>query len=777
MVAVQGTKATPKYRQTERRKRGSDEIGEQRLQEIVEEEIRSAIGYLGGDISEERRRAINYYYGDPFGNEQEGRSSVVSTDVQDVVEGIMPDLMEVFVAGDTIVEFQPRGPEDEDIAEQATDYCNYIYFQDNPGFQTTHDWIKDALLQKNGVVRVDWDESETESRHTLENVTSAQLFELNSDSEVEIIEFEEKPVEDPRLMMIVPDGILYDLTIIRKETDGRVVIRSLPPEEFLIARRAVELAGPNDKAPFTCHKRKVTASEMLQMGFSKEEIDDIPSHDDQDYNEERVSRFDDDEWPELNDSQDPAMREIWLYDCFIEVDFDGDGITEMRNVIVGGPGFKVLRNEAVDDHPFCSVTPIKIPHKFFGRSFADLTEDVQLIKSTIQRQTLDNMYGINNNRAAISKKVNIDDYLNKRVDGVIRVDTQGGDVAGHVHPLMPTPIIQQTLPLLEYWDSVRETRTGINRLGQGLDPDALDQTATGMNLLLGRTQLKKMHVARMFAETGFADCFRKILRLVVTRQERSRVIRLRNKWVEVDPSAWNAEMDVQVAVGLGSATNEAKIAALHMVAQKQEAIIAGYGPDNPLVGVDNLYNTYASMIKAMGIKNVNSYFKEIDPKKPIQVPKPPPDPKLLEMQAKQQESQARLQIEQQKLQLDSQKHQDQLQFDYWEAGQKFGVEVRKQDLEVRKRDIDASMGQGDLDIKRQGLMSPPNEENSKALVSLNASEQMEGQFSQVLNALVQGINSLGNASEQMAQAAQLMSAPKTAKRNKDGSYSVQIGND
>lgn len=731
------------------------------LRSIVKEEIHTAVGFVGGDVSEDRRRAMDYYLGDPFGNEQEGRSQVVSTDVQDTIETVMPDLLEIFAGGDEVVRFEPVGMEDEPFASQATDYCNHIWDKDNDGFGITHDWIKDALLQKNGVVKIYWDESEHQERETLQNINSLHLAELEADKEVEIVEYEERPVEDPQILPFAPDGIVHDATIIRTTTKGRVKVVPVPPEEFLIARRSVSL-GPDDYA-FACHKTRKTASDLLQMGYSQEVVESIPSHDDQDYNEERVSRFDDDEWPELDDSLDPAMREIWLYECYLKVDYDGDGITEMRQVTVAGPGYQLLENEAVDDHPFASLTPIRMPHKFFGRSLADLTSDIQLIKSTMQRQFLDHIYNVNNNRTAVSDKVDLDDLLTNRPGGIVRVDTTGPDVAGHILPLPPSTLGSVILPMLEYWDGIREMRTGVTRLNQGLDPESLNKTATGINQLLGRTQRRVLLIARVFAETGFKSAFKKILNLVVTHQKRARIIRLRNEWVEMNPQAWNTDMDVTITVGLGYGTKEQQVAMLDRVLQSQAGIVQMQGGANgPLITLDNVYHTYKKWLVANGLKDSEAHIS--DPKDAQQVPQEqPPDPKLIEVQGKQQEAIQKLQLEQARLQEEQRQHGEEMQFKYTELDAKFGLDRDKIQVDLAKVDVEREQKGADRELKAAEMQNGAVSEVVKGLQEsaktlAQASKDGEG-------------NSLQKAAEQLSAVAEALARPKRVVRDDKGNIS------
>lgn len=656
------------------------------LKSVVEAELRSANGWVGGEISEFRREGLQYYFGEPFGNEIDGRSSFVSTDVQDVVESVMPDLVDMFAGGEKVVEFEPYGVEDKAQAEQATDYVNYIWNRDNPGFEISHDWIKDALLQKNGLIRVDWDETPVTRRETLTRVNFIQAQQILDDPNVEIQEQEEVEPETEEEFQFAQGAPLFNLTVLKTFPRGRVKIQSLPPEEFLISRRATDI----DDAMLTCHKTKKTVSDLIEMGFDRKEIDKIPSHDEQDYNEERVSRFNlDDEWPDNDDSPDYAMREIWLYDCYVKVDFDGDNIAELRNVIVAGPGYKVLHNEEVDDHPFIDITPIRMPHKFFGRSLHELVKDIQLIKSTIMRQILDNMYNINNQRAAINDRVNLDDWLTNRPGGVVRV-SGSQPVGDSITPVTQNPLGPHAYNILEYMDGVRELRTGITRYNQGLDPESLNKTATGINLLLGQTQKRILLIARLFAETGFKKAYKKILRLVVNNQDVARVIRLRNDFVSVDPRAWNMEMDVTVRVGLGFGTKETRVQMLERIIAIVERIINYQGGmEGPFVFPKNVHEILVQYVNAAGLKPAGLYFSDPanQPQKPEQ-----PDPELektkMEDQRKREEMQLEDQRKRQEMALQHQRELQKIQLD---------AEVKKMELQVRAQaEVAKAAQQGEL---------------------------------------------------------------------------------
>ena len=652
-------------------------MDEQELRAALHTQITSAAGYIGGEISEDRRAAMDAYNGEPLGNEIDGRSQIVSSDTFDTIEGMLPDLMQIFTSSDRAVEFAARSEEDEEMADQATDYVNFIWNNDNDGFLVFYDLFKDALIQINGVAKIWWDENPGETRSTHTGLDASQVAYLLDQDGVEAIEHEEywpektleffeaegiDPEQDEEILaaLFPPEmelaGKLHDLTLKRKQSP-RTRVMGVPPEHFLISRRATSL----DDAPFMAHWEQKTVSELIEDGFDPGQLEDIPSEDTLEFNEERTARFNrEDEYPFEQRSIDGATRIIEVFDCYVRADFDGDGIAELLNVKVAGPQHEILKYkdgkelaiEPVEDHPFVSVTPIRIPHKFFGRSFAEIVEDIFKSKTSIFRQALDNMYNANNARAAISSKVNLGDYLNNKVGSPIRVDTQGADVGGHIVPVPTQMITGDCVGMLEYWDRVRESRSGVNLLSQGLDPDALNSTASGINQLLGRSQMRMLMVAQLFAY-GVRDAFRKILKLVIAHQDKPRVIRLRNKWVEMDPRVWDAEMDVQVNVGLGRGTQEQKVMTAQMVVQMTLQLLQIQGGiAGPFVYPHQVREAFAKLYEVLGLKSADPFIADIGEEETQQIMQqmqgqsdPEVELKKQELALKQEEAQAKLKLE------------------------------------------------------------------------------------------------------------------------------------
>jgi len=410
----------------------SEKITEEELVTRIRGEISDSLGYMGDYISAQREQAMKYYYGLPFGNEVEGRSQFVDSTVQDTIEWIKPSLMRIFASGDEMVKFSPHGPEDVEMAKQATDYVNYVFTKDNPGWEIMYSWFTDALLSKNGIVKIWWDEYSEDQREEYRNLEEVEFSMLINSNEVEVIEHTEYEVDNtPR----------HDVVIKRSSYNGKIKIENVPPSEFLISREAKNIQD----ARFVCHRVIKTLSELREM-YPDEDLDPAElgggGDDMSAFSAERLERYQFDKsakyWEGMGGGDDygeEGLRTYWLHESFLKTDFDGDGITELRKVCTVGS--KVLANDEIDSIPFVSITPVKIPHKFFGLSVADLVMDLQLMKSTLMRNLMDNMYNQNFGRFAVLEgQANLDDLLTQRPGGVVRVKSPNA-----VMPLA-TPALQ-----------------------------------------------------------------------------------------------------------------------------------------------------------------------------------------------------------------------------------------------------------------------------------------------------------------------------------------------
>ena len=610
-----------------------------KLKSILGNHIENALGYLGGSLSESRKKSLEYYLGDKLGTEIDGRSQVVSTDVSDTIESILPNLLRIFTASDKVVKCEPVTAEDVPMADQATAYLNHVFYKENNGFQLLYNFFKDALIEKNGFLKIYWDESESVEFETYQNL-SLEDKEALEDTKDEIEFIEEEEIEDEASKeqfekaieqyeaqglempeMEVPDFVLYNCKIKRTKKTGKIKVESVPPEEFLIDRNAKTI----EDAEFVSHKVLISRSDLIAMGYDEDEVNNLPASSDDIYNTENTVRQGDvDEYLTDNYAQGQNTK-VLIYESYVKYDYDEDGIAELRKIVsAGDDGSMVLENMPCDNIPFVTVTPIPMPHRFYGRSVSELVEDIQLMKSTVMRQLLDNMYLTNNNRVAVMDgMVNMDDLLTTRPGGVVRTKQPPNQV---MQPLQSQPISQQAFPMLSYLDTVREARTGITKSAQGLDADTLNsKTATGVNTLMTQTQMRSELIARIFAETGVKDLFRKIFELMVKYQDREKVVMLNNQYIPVKPTEWKDKFNISIVVGLGTGSKEQQTVMLNSILERQiQAFQLQGGKEMPMVSLKNIYNTLSKVIENAGLKNVENYFVDPDIGKQMMPPPQPP---------------------------------------------------------------------------------------------------------------------------------------------------------
>ena len=611
-----------------------DEEDNDSLVNVIGSHIDDSLGFIATDTQLERAAALEYYLREPYGNEVEGRSQIVTGEVAEVVDGALPQIMKVFTTNSKAVEFEPVNAGDSALAEQVTQYVNHIFYKDNNGFEIMHDWFKDGLLQKVGVVKAYWDDKKNTTTEKYQNLTEDELAMLMQDEEVEVVEQEEveevieqepQPSVDPMtgqpmidemgmpVMMEVPPivNIYYNVKCKRTKDYSQVKIENVAPEEFLIDKNATTIQD----ADFVAQRSLVTRSDLIPMGYDPEIVDELSTGDLLDFTPERVARYGAGEEPfNTNNSDDESMERIEYYECYVKTDLDEDGVAELHRVCYADN--KILMHEECDYVPFHSVCPIPIPHKFFGQSLADRAMDLQLIKSTVTRQMLDNLYLTNNYRVgAVEGQVNLDDLLTSTAGGVIRIKNPNALV-----PMTVQSSAAQSFPMLEYLDSVQAKRSGVSDAQQGLNPDILSNvTATAVSAMTSASQGKLELIARIFADTGVSSLFKGILALICKYQNKERIIKVHNSFVPMNPREWTTQYNLTVNVGLGTGGKQEQLATMQMILQKQEEVIKNYGLANPLVNLKQYRDTLAKFVNMAGFKDDSAFLMEVSEEQAMQL--------------------------------------------------------------------------------------------------------------------------------------------------------------
>lgn len=688
----------------------ADKLDETELKGLVSSEIRSAITYDTSELSKKRADALEYYQGEMRDiPAMEGRSSVTSHLLADTIGWMLPGIVRVFTASDEFGIYEPTRQNDEDNAKQATDYCNYVFWKDNHGYRVLYNGTHDSLLHGNGIGKIWWDDSEEcdYSEHT--RLTAEQVALLQQEEGVEILAYEEN--EEPDMMeqpdpetgqMVQVPIQTFDIKIKRILSRGRIKIEVIPPEDFLIDKDAVT----THYARFLAHRDSKTRSELIEMGFDRETVENLPADGLNYFAEEALAR--DDDRVDFLGNADESQELVELYECYVKADADGDGISETIRVYYAGNagGGEILDWEvADDDHPFFDVPCEPMPHRWDGRSVADNTMDIQRIQTVLERQMLDNFYASNLPMPVIEEGTvkNMDALLNPQFGNPIIVKK------GAVINWQEVPNVSaDTLEALRFLDETVEKRTGVSRTMMALDPEALqNQTATASQNQRDASYSKIELIARNQAELGWRVMFKKMLKLVVKHQDRPRTIRLRDQWVEIDPRHWNSNMDVTINVGLGTGSRDRDMMMLQQVLQTQQGLVdyfmAGGMQAEAMQMLPKIITTMRKIAESAGIKAVDSFYPDISDedvqRKLEQMAQQPekPDPEVQKAQMKIEADQA---LGQSKMQMEAQKAQSETEL----AIQKMQMEfqLRREEAQINAQQKREQLVE-EMNLKREQL--------------------------------------------------------------------------
>ena len=651
-------------------------LSKSKLLALISQEISNSLGFYSSDLSKQREDALKYYLGEPLGNEVEGRSSVVSQDLLEVVESMLPSLMRMFTQSDKMVNFDPQGPEDVKYADQITDYCNFIFNRDNDGFSILHSMFKTALLQKNGFCKIYWKTSKKQKKESYKHLDEMQYQALLIDNEIEIIDVETIEEED---------GIYYDVELRRTKEYGRCQIDPVPPEEILVSPRAKSL----DDCNFIAHRVTKTVSELIDMGFNKKDVESLPSSEDSVFNTEATTRrsYDDPTMDIDITNIDPSMRNVQITECYMKVDMDGDGIGELRKIIVGGSGYNnytILENEEINILPFAMCVAVPMPFRFFGLSMYDLLADVQMMSTAIMRQTLDNMYTLGNARTVVvDGQANLDDLLTSRPGGIVRVKSPNA-----VTPMPQQNFLNEGLAMMQKIDQLKEKRSGVPNQLMGLNPDTINKshtTAESTRSMMQTSTQRIELVARSFAD-GVKDIFKNILAVISEYQDQERIVKLRGEFVSMNPREWTDHYDCTVQVGLGTGNQDQRLQVLQQVLNVQEKMISQGGMG--MVTSQTIYNTIEAFLQNSGYKDATQFFNNPSQQQPQQPKQDKQDPALQlaaqQIEIQKQKAMADMDFKNRKLEADNQMKMQKLNLDEQKLATQVVKEQNVSELEKEK---------------------------------------------------------------------------------------------
>jgi len=649
------------------------------IQNRVRAALEAAIQWHEEELEPDMVKATDYYNGEPFGDEEEGRSKVVSRDVHDVTIGQLPSLMRIFFGGEDAVEFRPERPDVVQVAAQATDYVNYVVREENDGFLEYYAAFKDALVRRLGIFKW-WHEDFTRVLQSVHDVDDQGLMVLMLDADVEDIEIESVSYDEKG------GSETYTVRVTRREADGKSRFQAVPPEEFVFSDDARSLPS----APLVAHVREVAQEELLAMGIPEDVIEEAAQKTLDQYSDDELAtarRVDGGESGVADEEVDPSQIPVIFAEVYCLVDGDGDGIAETRLCQCIGPTYEIVngdgKGEIVDEIPFAVMTPDPEPHTIVGRgNYQDLGE-VQRVKSHILRRTLDSLSrAVDPDTVVDDARVNMHDVLHPEISGVVRVT---GDVNSAMREMAHQFVGHATLPMLEHYDAVREDVSGYTKASAGLDPEALQSsTRTGVVAHLSASQQRIELIARSFAETGVKPLYKGLLRLAVKHANREKMLRLRGEWVAVDPRHWQATMDVQVNVTIGQGTVEDRMAVLGAALGKQMELMQ---MGSPLVTWAEVRYTLGKVIQLSGRQDGDLLFRPWGPEQQAKLeeqmkmnPPQPSDPTVMLAE-----------VEREKNQLQAQMDQVKLQQERWKIQLEDERERDKmaQDMALKEREIEA----------------------------------------------------------------------------------------
>jgi F0F1-type ATP synthase membrane subunit b/b' len=651
----------------------------------------NSLGGDKGDLGSERATALDHYHGRPYGNEVEGRSQVVSKDLMEAVDWALPAIIRAFVQSGRLGEFAPLGPEDEELAQQESDYLDQVLMRDNPGFMVLHDAVKDTLLLKNGYVKHFWEDQEKVSEEKYTGLTMEQITMMLQKIQSEGAEVEIKGQESYQ-----GEIETFDIQLQVKRKCGKLIWMAVPCEEVRVSKRC---RGSLQESPFTEHVTRKTRSDLIEMGMPRSFVDNLPSLEEKKNDEQDYARNSVEEESEYDGQSivDRSMDEIEFCEAYLRVDYDGDGIAELRKVVTCAdripPGEQW--NEQIPAVPMTGFVMKRVPHRHIGESLDDELSDIQEIKTTLKRQLLDNLYLINNSRTAINELVNPKDLLSSTPGGVVRMKGES-PVGNNIMPIPVAPILDKVLPAIDYLDKTKEIRTGI-RPGSDMDPDVLKETTKGAFMEhLNRASQKIEMITRMIAESGVKEALLQCHALLVRHQDQPRVVQLRGKWVPVNPQMWKERTDLRIKVGLGTGNEEEKRQKLMLLWQ----MIGNLGPLG-MAGPQQLFNLFSDLAKTMGFDMPEKYV--MDPQSPEfqqqqaqKANQPPPEVMIEQMRAtaKAQSDQMRAEmqamVDQNRQEMEAQQQRARMQMELQLERERAAIDMQLERERMKmKADVDA----------------------------------------------------------------------------------------
>lgn len=720
------------------------------LLSLLKKERADAEDYTDTLIGEDRAKAMDYYLRRPMGNERKGRSQVISAEVFKTVEGLTTAISNIFSQSKTPIQFEPKRAGGEKSAEERTLVCEYIYNKLNNGLEIDTSAIKDGLLLKTGFITWRFEKDTTVKIETYSGQTQDSIALIQDVPNVEIIE-----ISEPRQGL---EGEVFDVKVKVTDSNGKIIVEALPPEEILVSPRA--RSYQIEKAPCVIWRRMRSRTELLAAGYDEDLVDSLnfwgANYGSVDGVGSQIYRTND------NLTTSFSEGEALIFKYWIRLDQDGDGIPELRCIEVSDNDV-ILSNEITDEIPIASWTPNPQPHEFFGRCPADEQIESQEVQTVLIRQTLDNVYFANNPMWRVDPTGGKDAIRQLMNPSIGQVLTAPKDA---LEPVAMPFIAQHSMPMIEYFKADDENKTGFTRYAQGMDAKSLNNTATGVSIITNMSQERVKFMANLYAQCK-AKAIRGIAKLLSQHCDEMKplTLRLSGEYQTIDPRQWDEEFDMSINVGLGVVDKDKQIQSRMMIATAQAQAVQAGGLGK-LVTMKNIYNLQSDLAELSGEKNPDKYWTDPDTVPPPPPPGPPPEVQKaqMELQADQQKFQAQSSLE-------MQKHQDSMSLEKYKAEMKASLDFEiAQMREQFKRDIESSR----IDASSRPAANINLGGNDIATILQSGNQETQNLMAQVAQMQAQGFAQMSEAISQLAQA-QMQSAlmPKQATLSNGKTVTIQ----
>lgn len=610
---------------------------QEEIKSIISAHLNSAVGRDNDSVSTEREENLERYYSKQYGDEREGRSGVLTTECRDVVNWTVPSLMDIFLSTDKPVEYTAKLPQQEAQSEQATDYVAHVFYNENNGYKILREYAQDGLISKNGYIKAYWEDKEVTRKEKFTGLTDMAMMELEADPDAKIIEQEEYFENIETAEGLDSQVRLFDVEVERNFDESGLKYEVIPPERIYVDRNSPDI----ENVQFLAHFERKTRSDLIDAGYPKKLVETFPVYDSEKYNseyQERLFGSGVSHTESTSNNLDESTQFVPIYECYLKIDEDGDGVAELRRItVVGDDASDILDDRVVDNIPIAPWCPYPDPHVWFGKSAVDVTRDLQRISTTALRGILDSMYFAQNPRYRVdgNDKIAIQDMMRNVPGGLVRAKP-----TTEITPLPTSPLPQQIADI--YQDVIPDLvkkRTGVGIMDQGLSPDALSKTATEVLKVSQAGQQRLKMVAREMGN-GLKRLFMISLDIMRKNQDMPKMVKLRNEWIEIDPTSW-PEMNVDVNVGIGTGDKEKQLSDLNMILERQIQ-----GLQIGMATPKNIMHTMSKSLALMGYKNADAYFTLPQPQAQEQQQ---PDPEMIKLEFEQQKHQDFITLESRKL--------------------------------------------------------------------------------------------------------------------------------